>query len=34
MSNNNDEPDKPFNDAIDHQPKIEGSPAYKGGRLP
>lgn len=34
MSKHNEEPDKPFNDAMEHINKIEGFPINKGGRLP
>ncbi|WP_085994175.1 hypothetical protein [Oceanobacillus senegalensis] len=31
---NNKEQDKPFNDAMEHQHKVEGFPTNQGGRLP
>ncbi|WP_165767984.1 hypothetical protein [Virgibacillus indicus] len=34
MSNHNEEPNKPFNDAMEHKNNIEGFPINKGGRLP
>ncbi|MFC4559267.1 hypothetical protein ACFO3D_13795 [Virgibacillus kekensis] len=35
MYDNNEEHEKPFNDAIDHFQKVEGGPsAGMGGRLP
>jgi len=34
MSNHNEGSDKPFNDAMEHQHKIEGFPINKGGKLP
>lgn len=34
MSNHNEEPNKPFNDAMEHKNKIEGFTINKGGRLP
>ncbi|MGP4060677.1 hypothetical protein [Halobacillus sp. H74] len=34
MANYNEGPNKPFNDAIAHQQKIEGQISSGGGRLP
>lgn len=34
MPNHNEEPDKPINDAMEHQHKVEGFPVSKGGKLP
>ncbi|WP_164667198.1 hypothetical protein [Virgibacillus doumboii] len=34
MTNENEEPDKPINDAMEHLHKIEGIPVDKGGWLP
>jgi len=31
---NSKEPEKPFNDAMDHLNKIEGYPVSRGGKLP
>lgn len=34
MPNQNQEWDKPFNDAMEHLNKVEGYPISKGGNLP
>lgn len=34
MSDSNEDPNKPFNDAMEHQHKVEGFPINKSGRLP
>ncbi|QDP41500.1 hypothetical protein [Radiobacillus deserti] len=34
MTKYTEEPDKPFNDAMEHMHHIEGYPITKGGKLP